>query len=248
MTMRERLDQRILGAVQFIDVVSKLPVSLPLRVSGARVQQNRSGLYVIVAPLTGTPAAAAFEDYLETFPAPPTVANTPLTLRVEDFGGQYLAREFTFPAPLQVANENQANYLFKPVAINLFPSPAAPVQMNWAAVRVHVHRTNSTTPIAGALVRVTRNGQNTPVGVGLSDARGEALVAIAGLPLVEAAEDDGPVLTSEYAASVEARVNPAALIPNPDTMAATIGLPSATANVTISPKREVGVDLAITLP
>ena len=248
MTMRERLDQRILGAVQFVDVVTKLPVSTPLRVSGARVQRNTSGLYVIVAPQPNTPAATAFKTYVETFPEPPNVANTGLTLSVEDFSGQYLAREFTFPAPLQDDNENQPNYLFKPVAVNLFPSPAAPVQMNWAAVRVHVHRTNSTTPIAGALVRVTRDGQNTPVGVGLSDARGEALVAIAGLPLVEAAEDDGPVLTSEYAASVEARVNPAATIPNPDTMAANNGLPSATANVTISPKREVAVDLSITLP
>jgi hypothetical protein len=184
---------------------------------------------------------------MDAFLTPPAVAATPLVLQVEDPSGMYLKRAFTLNLPLQTADEDAPDYLFKPVSVGLFPTPAAPVLLNWAVVRAVVHRQDdANAPLGGALVRLSRNGD--AIGLGVTDKRGEALVATGVLPLISASSGGGPLLTSEYEAVLDARVNLAADPPDPDVLAATSGLPSASTTITIAPKRQVSVSIAIPVP
>ena len=92
----ERIDTRVLGALRCVDAATRVQVGTPLdvRIAGATVRRNRSGLYVIVraeAPLS--PAAlAAHEAAFDTPPATPAVGDVTLTVTVSDPSGRYLPR------------------------------------------------------------------------------------------------------------------------------------------------------------
>ena len=57
-------------------------------------------------------------------------------------------------------------------------------------------------PLSGALLRVERTSDATYLAGGISDSRGEALVAIPGIPVTTWEEGSGPVLTNEVGATL----------------------------------------------
>jgi hypothetical protein len=198
----ETLDRRVLAALRFRDAVTGSTVTGPLdvRASGARWIRNRRGWWV----LASAPGLEAHATSFAAPPAAPPVGSVALAVRVADPGGRYLPRVAALalprdPDPLKAARPES---LFQPVEVELFPSPAAPVSPNWAVLRVSA--ANADGPLAGALVRVVRKAApGTVLGRGMTDGRGEGLVAIAGIPVTTWEEGQGSVLATE----VEARVD-----------------------------------------
>ncbi len=243
--LRERLDRRVLGAVRMVSSVTGLPLDAPVVISGATVIRNRRGDYVLMA----VDGSDAFDDYLATFDAPPTIPapeSVNVTLRVDDFSERYLPRRFTLALP-RSPNPTDEDSIFVAHTVPLFPSPAFAVGMNWALVRVAVRASGTNAPLAGALIQVI-NEEDELIGAGMSDERGETLIAIAGLKLISAGGGNGNVTTINYDVTLRAKVDPdAPYPPDPDVLAADNTLPTADLPITITPQRTVVAVIEITL-
>lgn len=218
----EHIDRRVLGALQFRDAVTGLRISTPLLVQGpgVRLIRNLSDLYVI----SGAPGFREYTRWFAPPPAAPTVAPATLELSVSDPGRGYLARRFNVALPRDIDPEHAANAdsIFQPINVDLFPAPAASTATGWAVIRASVVAAGSDppTPLPHALIRVVgqRNGDEAVLGVGLADQRGEALVAVPGIAATNwDAAEDGPVVSTEITVTVEALFDQnAGAIPNPD--------------------------------
>lgn len=188
--MKERVDNRVLGAVRWIDAVTLAPIPFPLVASGTQIRfiRNLTGLSVITQ-------ADGLEDYTPTFkladlPPADVVVTGSLTRsgQVEDPSGNYLPTKFSLKLPLNPSPElvgpdndqRPPNSLFTPIEIGLLPSPSSRVAPGFAQVRVLILDADSN-PIRNALARVMATADDALLGCGLSDSRGEALVAIPGL-------------------------------------------------------------------
>lgn len=209
--MRERLEQRILGAIRWVDAVTGAPIPLPLvaRSETMRFTRNLSGLAVITH-------ADGLENYPQTFDlddldAADVVATASLQRvgEVLDPTGTYLPTRFTLalprdpsPALLPPANSRPANSLFTPVDVALLPSPAMRVPPGCAQVRVLIRDADGD-PIPNALARVVATSDDTVLGCGLADARGEALVAIPGLKHFAPGDSADEVVSVETEARLE---------------------------------------------
>ena len=198
----ETADRRVLGALQFVDAVTGLPIGAPAQVgvrgaeiagvpvdvalheNAVRLRQNRAGLVVIFS-------APFFETYTSTFDAPaapPQTATDPLRLRlaVYDPGPSYLPQEFFVDLP-RALDPDLPGAVFNPVRVALFRSPSAPVLDGWAVLRVRVTAAGApATRLPGVLIRVFRSPravEDLPIGLGMTDWRGgiigEALVPVA---------------------------------------------------------------------
>ena len=202
----EHVDRRVLGAFQFVDAVTRLPVTVaakvgvrraalvngaadtavPLHEGSVQIRQTQSAFHAILR-------APFFDAYAVSFldpQNPPETLNRRLRLRlaVTNAGPHYLPREFQFDLP-RALDRTDAESIFRPRTVDLFRAPGAPVLGGWSVLRVRVTQVNTGVPLPGVLVRVFRSPRGTndlPIGLGMSDWRGdlsgEALVAVAGLP------------------------------------------------------------------
>ncbi len=207
---RDNLDNRVLGAVRFVDAIRGIPVTDPLSVTaeGVRIIRNRSGLYVI-AEAAGTAAYSARFRLPEPPEAalPPAIGSVKVTLTVVDPSGRYLPRTATIDVPRDPdpAHADQAASLFQPVDRELFPSPTATVGEGWAALRLSIKRTGSDAGLPYAYVRVRRSSNDSLLARGIADERGEMLVGIPGIPVTTWSVSSGsPVTTSTIHARVVA--------------------------------------------
>lgn len=213
----EMLDRRVLAALRFRDAVTGATVAGPLdvRAPGARWIRNRRGWWV----LAGAPGLEAHTTAFPAPPAAPALGSVPLAVRVADPAGRYLPRvaALALPRDPDPAKAARPESLFQPVEVDLFPSPAAPVSPNWAVLRVSASGADG--PLAGALLRVVRKASPTTVlGRGMTDARGEALVAVAGIPVTTWEEGQGSVLATEVEARVDLFWQAGAGPPDPDAL------------------------------
>ena len=203
----ESVDRRVLGALRFVDGTTGTTLHGPLAVgvAGARVQRNRSGLWVI----SGVPALADHEAAFAAPPALPAIGSLSLTASVSDPAGHYLPRlaALALPRDPAPANAALAGSLFRTLDIALWPTPAAPTGANWAVLRVSVVDGASGDALGGVLLRVSRDGST--LALGLSDWRGEALVAVPGVPVTTWSDMPGPVVLLEIAATLDAVFDPA---------------------------------------
>ena len=192
----ETCDQRILAALRCVDGVTGVPLIDPVQVSGAGVEliRNRRGLYVIHS----APGFAALNDYTATFSeppiAPPPGQNWPvsLSLQITDSTGRYLPREVQLRVP-RAASVTADDSLFRAADVPLFPSPTAAVASGWAVIRATVLKEASSPDsrpqrLPWAWIRVVResggsDGFLRSPAFALADWRGEALIAVAGLPV-----------------------------------------------------------------
>lgn len=206
--MNEHVDRRVLGAIRWVDAVTQSVIVQPLRVeaASASLTRNLRGLSVVTA-------AAGLENYPGTFDlaalleadAKPDGSVT-VQGRVTDPTGTYLPRAFTLKLP-RAATPGRTlpvNSIFAPMDLALLPTPQAKVMAGWAQVRVTVRKKKDATVFPQVLVRVVLASDHSQVlGRGMSDARGEALVVVPGLPLFQPGATPELVVTSETAAHVE---------------------------------------------
>lgn len=243
----EPVERRALGALRLLDAATGLQLRDPLSVTapGAAFSRNRRGLYVIWT-------APGLETTLDSFQQPPAVpapGAVALTLVVSDPGGRYLSRRATIHLPLDPDPQHTASSLFLPIDVPVYPGPAASTAAGWALVRASVTQAAGTNGLAGALLRVVRSSDSVRVGLGLTDARGEGLVVIPGIPVTTWDSGSGPVLATEVDATVQAVVDPAASgVPDPDDLEARhTTLRSSSIAVKLASGRELVVSLAVTV-
>jgi hypothetical protein len=201
----EHLDDRILCALRCVDATSRVAVDRPLTIRATtspppRIQRNGRGLFVVRewAPLA---------DYADAFlqpVAPPAPEPPPLVLAIHDPMGRYLPRLVQLRLPRD-PDPLAENSLFAPVDVPLYGSSIAPLQANWAVVRVAVQSADEA--LGGALVLVWRQGNL--LATALSDWRGEALVAIAGVPIISFSGHQNAALGHDLEVVVEAVFDPA---------------------------------------
>jgi hypothetical protein len=213
--MNERIEHRYLGAIRFLDRTTGAIVSSPMELYAAGVSlfRNRSSLHLISA-------APRFDNYVNAFNDPPEPEDAPIRIpiRCADPAGRYLPRIFTLALPRNPdpAHRAEDDSLFRPVEVRLYPSPNGRIGANWSIIRASVSRQGGGVPIAGALLQVVRESDGALLGSGFSDERGEALVAVAGVPVTDFAAGDpggeatGPVVVSEVQVRVEISHDPAA--------------------------------------
>jgi len=203
--MIELQDNRVLGAIRWIDAVTQAPITLPLTVSSEtlRFTRNHSGLAVITFA-EGLERTLTVFDLADLAPAdvvpPGSLAREAV---VVDPSGTYLPARFTIDLPrnpsaavLPPNNQRPPNSLFTPIDIPLLPSPKARLAPGCAQVRVLIEDDEGE-PIPHALARVVATSDDAILGCGLADHRGEALVAIPGL------KHFAPGATPEEVVSVE---------------------------------------------
>lgn len=200
----ETVDRRLLGAFQFVDAATGLPVPVAARIEvrGAtidgtpvaladdqsiRIAQNRRGVCVIFR-------APFFDTYANTFldpvaPAETAAAPMRLALAVSDAGPHHLPQQFQFDLP-RALDPAAPDSVFQPQPVRLFRAPHATVQDGWAVLRVCVTQAGISPPrpLPGVLVRVfasPRGPADRPIGEGLTEWRGgvagEALVPVIGV-------------------------------------------------------------------
>lgn len=230
--VREWRDRRMVAAFRFVDATTGGSIRQPLQLqtpvqapnsrslsrSLSRFVRNLSGHYVLME----TPG---FEDYSETFTLDElavTPATQMLTIAVSDPSGQYLPRQFSLSLPrnaaIDPASVRAETSLFQPARVALYPSPNARVNPGWAVLRAAVVNATTRERLPWALVTATTNGTTT---LTQADWRGEALIAVPGIPITTWATGAGggagppPVTATEVEATLEVVFDPA-LTPIPE--------------------------------
>jgi len=211
------VDGRVLGALRFTDAVTALPIDAPLALNatGVRWRRNRRMCWVIEE----APGLAPHESAFLSPPSTPAIGSVRVDFQVSDPDGRWLARagSVTLPRDPDSTHAGQAQSLFSIADVPLFPTPAAPVQRGWAVIRASVAGATPGSTLAGALVRVVRDGDGVRIGGGMSDSRGEALIAVEGIPSTSLGDADGPVVATEIVARLEVIWDPLASgVPDPD--------------------------------
>lgn len=204
----EHVERRVLGAVIFIDATTGTRVRGPLRVEarGVRFVRNRSGCYVVF----GAPGFRAYTDSFRVQPVVPdddgvALESVTFEMSVRDPQRRYLPRRSAIRLPLDPATTrpNEGAWLFAPVEVRLFPSPGSNTVPGWAVIRATVREQGRTDRLPWSLIKVNREGTTNLLAMGLADRRGEALVAVPGLPVTTSDTGVGRVLTSEIAVELE---------------------------------------------
>jgi hypothetical protein len=205
----ERVETRVLGALRCVDAgtLAELtgPVTLRALDGHARFVLNRRGVHV----LASWSGLAQHEASFAEPPAEPAVGALQLPVAVTDPSGRYLPRLVRLALPRDPDPEGAAaaGSLFRPVVVPMYPAPGAPIGANWAIVRVTVTDTASGDRLGGALLRALRNGN--VLARGLTDGRGEGLLALVGVPMVTFGEEEAAVVVEEINVTVEATFDPA---------------------------------------
>ncbi len=244
----ELVDRRILTALRLRDATTGVAVADRLTVTADGVVwiRNRRGYYV-------ASVVEGLETHVNAFESPPptpAVGSVETEVTVTDPRGRFLSRRRTIALPRD-PNPAAADSLFDVIDIDLFPSPIAPVAHGWAVVRATVLGSDPAERIPGALLRVIRTSSSEHLASGVSDARGEALVAVPGIPVTTFDEDNvdpenpGPVVTTEIEATIQVIVDSAGpSIPDPDDLEArSTVLLLREQNVFLASGREMTIEL-----
>ena len=222
--MVDRIDNRYLGALRCIDRATGATLTRMLHVEAdnARFFRNRSSLYVIAS----APGLASYTGQFINAPDTPVQGAVLVNAQISDPLDEYLPRrvEIALPRDADPENRTQADSLFQPMPVALYPAPNADLRINWSTVRVALVRDQegNDQPVTGALLRVIRNEDGEVLSSGLSDPRGEALIIVPGVPITQFADDEdeddeddddddeaaseSPVVVSETAATLEVSV------------------------------------------
>jgi hypothetical protein len=254
-------DRRTLGGVQCIDAITSASIVDPLMVSSPvlLLRPNLSGVYAIMD-------GPQFHQFTTEFiPASwPSPSNFEITIL--DPSNRYLPRRSVIQVPQPLPTNpppatppftasSQQVISYGPQQVTLYRGPAAPLGLNWAVVRVSV-MSNANPPVAlpWAVLQIL-NGA-TVMTTGVSDANGEALLAIAGLGLQVSTSPGGPVTEVTTAFTVKAWFDPASLtqsadwVPNPDIILQSLGSASwktGSAAIQIGPGQTVYAPLTVSM-
>jgi len=200
----EFLDRRALASMIFTDAVGR-PVLTPVRVTapGVRLLIKRPGELVVLDAPGFAPHAAAFEAP----PAMPAIGSATVQLDLVPADPALGSRRFAMvlprdPDPAHAAN---ANSLFRPIEVVLLPAPSGTLTGLVAALRVNVTRSDDGRRIEGALLRLRPEG-GRPQTLALTDAAGDALLLVPGVPL--SSPGMGGVVLADIGAELDAVIDP----------------------------------------
>lgn len=202
----ERFEWRVLCALRPVDSVTGTVISENLQVEApeARISRNRSGLWVVHEWAT----LAAHAEVFEAPPADPAIGSQTLNLTVRDPLQRYLPRQLAVALPRD-PEADDASSLFEPIDVPMYPAPHASLGANWCAVRVVVSSGSGADELrlGGALLTLEWDGEIRARGI--TDWRGEALIAAAGVPITRPSADDSDVVTDVTPAVLRTRVDAA---------------------------------------
>jgi hypothetical protein len=199
----EFVDHRALGAIEFVDAVTAARLAGNLVIEpedeGVVIEPNRSALYVI----RSAPGLTHHIDQFDAAPAAPAFAALGFTLAISDPTRRYLPRSARIELPRRAAPASNPESVLNPLVVRMYPAAAAAVSSGWAVLRVRVQSDVAPNPgLANALVVVTPSVAGIGAVTAVTDARGEALVAIPGVPPVLSAAAP-PLLTREFNCALE---------------------------------------------
>jgi hypothetical protein len=226
--MPDVLERRILGAFRMVSAVTAnaIDADLALDAGALDVMRNRSGIYV-VRDAPGMHELTLHSD-LQGVTIPP---QQQFELTVRDKQRVYLPRRFKLNLPRKIAPVSDQDSVMNAVAVPLYPTAAASTSLSWALLRVSVIKAAAPTPLGlpWSLVEVKQKSDGSLLKTGMTDARGEALVAVVGLPARAANGSGGALLTSDVEVDVVAFFDPDNLgkpndyVPDPDELLAKQG-------------------------
>jgi hypothetical protein len=249
--MTENVDRRALAGFSCVDAITSLSILSPLSVTGTPLvlRRNRSGVFAVMD-------APGFTALTTEFLAPaPTAWPAPASyeITIQDPSLRYLSRraKISAPQPLPVI----PGPLTLPQRVAMYPTPAAPVEPNWAVIRVSVV-SNATPagPLPWAVIQV--QGASNPAPAGLTNQNGEALIAVPGLGLKLSSSSTGSVTETTTPATVTAWFDPTTLgqpkgwVPNPDDILLNLSSPqwkSASQAVQLGSGQTVFVTITISI-
>ncbi len=210
-TVMELVDRRVLGGFVFIDAITGSSIDVPLPVASAQLtlKVNRSGVYKAI--FNGPGFNALTNEFIQVT-ATPAAQNFEIT--VSDPSLNYLPRRAMIQAPQNLTAA------FTPLQVRLYPSSAAVVEPNWAVVRASV-TSSAGAPLPWTVIQVVMS-DNSVAATGVTDARGEALLAVIGLGIQVTSTATDPVTEATTAITVKAWFDPSVLtqqsgwVSNPD--------------------------------
>lgn len=261
----ETIDRRILGAIVFLDALGRRVRSpVAAAAAGATLWQKEPGVLIVAG-------APGLSDHVAAFVGPPGVpalGSVELAVDLVPADPALAPRRAIVPLPRDPdpANAAEPDSLFRPQEIVLWPSPRGVPSGFAAALRVTLRRSTDGARIEGAVLRVQPDGR--PAALALTDAAGEALLLVPGVPL--STPGDGAVVLPDIGATLTARLDPAAArfhreddldaaraaamrrrtgLPDPDTLLTRPGLAStAPAALRLAAGRSRHLDLDWTPP
>jgi hypothetical protein len=180
---KEAVERRFLGALRFLDGTTggTIQRSLDIRAKGLRFIVNRSYLHVIVS-------AEGLEEHADSFAMPPDlplIGTKAFDVFVSDPSQKYLPRIKRIELPRN-PDRKSSNSLFEPIQVPMFSAACADLSPNWSVLRLSVFELGPDEPdrpLPGALVRIVRSDDGRLLAKGLTDHRGESLVAVPAIPL-----------------------------------------------------------------
>jgi hypothetical protein len=237
--IRLDIDRRVLGAVDFVDATTGASIGRPLRVrTEARVYRQRSGLLVIA----DAPGLHEHSLAFAAAPAEPPVGSVPVQLAVSDPAGEYLATTVTIALPRN-PDPAAGDRVHLPLRVKLWRSGAAPVLPNWTVYQATLLHQGSDTPLAGALLTLEAAGQTLHA---LSDATGQATLALVGQPLFTLA--GGGTVSRTLSAVLSVRANRPPAEPLADVEAEIARLSATAAHATFNRTLPTGAATQEVLP
>lgn len=200
----EFVDRRALGAIEFVDAITAVRTRGPLRLEPADgrvvITPNISWLYVI----RSAPGLEAHREAFEHPPVTPAFEDVHLDIAVNDPARRYLPRTVSVKLPRKDAPFSDAESVLHPLVVPLYPAAATAIGPNWAVVRVRVQGNGAAHPgLRNALVVATPQIAGFTAVTAMTDARGEALVAIVGVPRVLPQAGGGAVLTRQFNCQID---------------------------------------------
>lgn len=219
-------ERRILGAFRMVSATTGTSVDSDFVVDAGplNVLRNRSGVFVVRD-------APGMRDL--TFKADVHGVTIPgqqqFQLTVTDDREDFLPRRFKLNLPRKITPASDPDSVFNAVRVQMYPAAAGPVAQSWAVVRASVVKAGdpARTGLPWSLMQVKKKSDGTVLSTGMSDARGEALVSVVGLPALSANGGSGTLISSEVDVDVVAFFDPANtskdFVPDPDELIAKLG-------------------------
>jgi hypothetical protein len=256
--MLERMEQRVLGAIEFLDAISGTRVRDPLTVDAPDLTLTRNASALLV--ICDAKGLAAHTEAFDKPPATPAVESLPpFDITVVDPQRRYLPRTAQVKLPRKDAPVADPLSVLKPIAIRLYPTSVRAVDPLWAALRVFVFVTvdSHRIGVANALVRLTPSLAGATALFAVTDARGEALLGVTGVPPVMPASgstDGAPnaVYTRNFSAALLVAVDDAVTrrgdsvllpVPNPDDMQTRLAAANAAVHKFNPPAQQLSAGL-----
>jgi hypothetical protein len=215
----ETVDRRVLGGFRLVDSITGKTVTDGMTVTGTvlKIRANRSGVWAV---LDAPGLSAATNDFAGTAAPPPPQK---FVIQVSDPARYYLPRQATLTLPAPPAPVGTAG-IFMPQVVTVFAGPNAGTGINWAKLRLSVVNAATSQRLGHALVQVTSTATNAVLATGMTDLRGEALLAVPGLGVTASAAAGGAVMQKSTAVSITAFFDtatsnqPPGWLPDPDRM------------------------------